>query len=141
MDEDVVNRLVSKKASDIVLLDASTRAAKGLLGPADGSAAMIDALHHAAHAAGTRNVQAAYDLLDQAGVVREPAFLAALEAVLEVLPPSSSYTGFEPTDAARPAASDFEALENLRRFAFTDQVDEPEQLRLFQEEIKAAAAD
>ena len=81
-----MNRLVSKKASDIVLLDASTRAAKGLLGPADGSAAMIDALHHAAHAAGTRNVQAAYDLLDQAGVVREPAFLAALEAVICSLP-------------------------------------------------------
>ena len=141
MDQDVVNRLVVKKASDIVLLDASTRAAKGLLGPADGSAAMIDTLHHAAHAARTRNVQAAYDLLERAGVVGEPAFLAALEAVLEVLPPSSNYTGFEPADAAKPAASDFEALENLRRLAFTDQVDEPEQLRLFQDEIKAAAAD
>ena len=141
MDRDVVNRLVIKKASDIVLLDASTRAAKGMLGPADGSAAMIDALHHAAHAARTRNVQAAYDLLERAGVVREPAFLAALEALLEVLPPSSNYTGFEPADAAKPAASDFEALENLRRLAFTDQIDEPEQLRLFQDEIKAAAAD
>jgi hypothetical protein len=34
-------------------------------------------------------------------------------------------------DATKAAASDFEALENLRRLALTDQVDEPMQLKLW----------
>ncbi|MFM9088761.1 MAG: nucleotidyltransferase domain-containing protein [Cyanobium sp.] len=34
-----------------------------------------------------------------------------------MLPISARYTGFDPVKAAAPAASDFEALENLRRLA------------------------
>jgi putative DNA methylase len=55
--------------------------------------------------------------------------------VLEVLPVSKTFTGIE--DAAGPiadAASDFEALEKLRRLAFTTQVDEPTQLGFWKEQ-------
>jgi hypothetical protein len=43
-----------------------------------------------------------------------------------VLPLSARYTGFDPVKAAAPAASDFEALENLRRLALAEQVPAPQ---------------
>lgn len=134
IDEAVVKHVAHKKASDLVLWDSATRAAKGALGPADGSLSMLDALHHAAHLGRTRTLTAAKEMLEGAGLDKEPAFLMALEAVLEVLPPSRSFTGFDPVEAAASAASDFEVLENLRRLCFGDQVDEPQQLALLHEE-------
>ncbi|KAF0116655.1 MAG: hypothetical protein FD149_1347 [Rhodospirillaceae bacterium] len=38
LDKDIVGRLAEKKSSDLVLWDSAKRAAKGALGPADGSA-------------------------------------------------------------------------------------------------------
>jgi putative DNA methylase len=55
--------------------------------------------------------------------------------VLEVLPPSRSFVGFDvATGDAKSAADDFDALEKLRRLAFSDRVDEPQQLSLFAED-------
>ena len=132
LDGQIVGRLAQKKASYIVLWDSAMRAAKGALGASDGSRAMIDAIHHAAHMARTRTLEAARELLVRAGIDREPSFLGALEAVLEVLPVSRAFTGVDLPDAADAAGSDFEALENLRRLAFTDQIDPPKQLELWQ---------
>jgi hypothetical protein len=94
------------------------------LGPADGSRAMLDVLHHAAHAARTRSLEAARELLEKGGWLSEPAFHVALQSVLEVLPVSATFS---------KVGSDFEALENLRRLAFTEHVDEPAQLQLWKE--------
>jgi hypothetical protein len=49
LDTQVVGVLMEKKGSDLVMWDSARRAAKGALGPADGSRGMIDTLHHAAH--------------------------------------------------------------------------------------------
>jgi hypothetical protein len=54
LDRDVVGVLAEKKASDLILWDSSTRAAKGKLGAPDGTSAWIDALHHCAHRARSR---------------------------------------------------------------------------------------
>ena len=134
MDRDVIGRVAEKKTSNVILWDSSMRAAKGALGPPDGSRTLIDAIHHAAHLGRTRTLQAAQELLERSGVAHEPLFLSALEAVLEVLPPSRAFTGFDPADAVAPSASDFEVLENLRRLAFADRVDKPTQLALWQED-------
>lgn len=135
LDGQLIGKICEKKGSDIKLWDSATRAAKSGLGPADGSRAMIDAVHHAAHRARTRTLDAALDLLKDAGIENDPQFLAALEAVLEVLPPSRNFVGFDvATGDAKPAADDFDALEKLRRLAFSDKVDEPQQLSLFAEE-------
>jgi adenine-specific DNA methylase len=135
LDGQLIGRLCEKKGSDIKLWDSATRAAKSGLGPADGSRAMIDAIHHAAHRGRTRALEGALDLLKDAGLENDPQFLAALEAVLEVLPPSRSFVGFDvATGDAKSAADDFDALEKLRRLAFSDKVDEPQQLSLFAEE-------
>jgi adenine-specific DNA methylase len=125
LDKEIVGRLATKKASDIVLLDSQQRAAKMFLGPADGSRAMLDVLHHAAHAARARSLEAARELLEKGGWFTEPTFHVALQAVLEVLPVSATFSKVELTPALSGFGSDFEALENLRRLAFTEQVDEP----------------
>ena len=134
LDGDIVGRVAAKKTSNIVLWDSATRAAKGALGPADGSRSMIDAIHHAANAARSRGLNAAKELLDKAGTAEEPAFLKALEAVLEVLPPSRQFTGYDPAKAVAPAADDFEALENLRRLAFTEKTQPPKQLDMWKDQ-------
>ena len=134
LDHDVVGKVAAKKGKNLVLWDSGERAAHGVLGPPDGSRAMIDPLHHAAHLARTRTLAAARELLTEAGVDHDVAFLAGLEAVLEVLPVSREFTKIdEPSAAVAAAASDFEALENLRRLAFADQVAEPEQLKLWKD--------
>jgi adenine-specific DNA methylase len=138
LDKDVVGVLAEKKASDLILWDSSTRATKGKLGAPDGTKSWIDAIHHCAHRARNIDLNAAKQLLDDNGLANSPVFLTALEAVLEVLPLSARYTGFDPVKAAAPAASDFEALENLRRLALAEQVPAPKQLELVLAELAEA---
>ena len=136
LDKDVVGVLAEKKSSDLILWDSSTRATKGKLGAPDGTRSWIDAIHHRARSI---DLNAAKQLLDDNGLANSPVFLTALEAVLEVLPISARYTGFDPVKAAAPAASDFEALENLRRLALAEQVPAPKQLELVLAELAEAA--
>ncbi len=134
LDRDITRRLAAKKGSDIHLWDSSERAAKGTLGPADGSRGMIDALHHAANTARIGSLEEAGELLAKAGVDRDPRFFPALEALLEVLPVSKSFTGFDLPSGLAAAADDFEALYKLYRFAYTEKIGEPKQLRLWRDE-------
>ncbi|MCT0230966.1 DUF1156 domain-containing protein [Synechococcus sp. CS-1324] len=138
LDKDVVGVLAEKKSSDLILWDSSTRATKGKLGAPDGTKSWIDAIHHCAHRARSIDLNAAKQLLEDNGLANSPVFLTALEAVLEVLPLSARYTGFDPVKAAAPAASDFEALENLRRLALAEQVPAPKQLELVLAELAEA---
>ena len=134
LEGDIIGRLANKKGSDIRLWDSARRAAKGALGPADGSRGMIDAIHHAANMARVRSLSDAREMLTKALVDREPRFFAALEAVLEVLPVSQVFTGIKLEEEAAAAGSDFEALYNLARLAYRDEIDEPAQLKLWQDD-------
>lgn len=137
LEKDVISRLAVKKASQITLLDSQQRAAKMWLGPSDGSRAMLDVLHHAAHLARTRSLEAAREMLEKGDWLADPSFHVALQAVLEVLPVPASFSQLELSTALAGSGSDFEALENLRRLAFADRVDEPQQLSLFRTESAA----
>ena len=134
LDGDVIGRLAGKKGSDILLWDSAHRAAKGTLGPADGSRGMIDAIHHAANLGRMRSLAAAQEMLAGALVDRDARFFAALEAVLEVLPVSKAFTGIELEGEAAASGSDFEILYKLSRLAYSDRVDEPEQLKLWRDD-------
>ena len=134
LDGDVVDRLAKKKGSNLHLWDSAQRAAKGTLGPPDGSQGMIGAIHRAAHEARTRSLQAARELLAEAQTDKDPRFFAALEAVLEVLPVSRAFTGIDVEGEAAAAGDDFEALYNLARLAYRDEIGEPEQLKLWRED-------
>ena len=114
----MVGRLAGKKGGNLQMWDSALRAAKGALGPPDGSRGMIDAVHHAAHVARARSPAAARDLLAKTGADREPRFFAALEAVLEVLPVSGAFTGMALQGDAAGPGSDFEALWKLVRLAY-----------------------
>ena len=133
LDGDVADRLAKKKGSNLHLWDSAQRAAKGALGPPDGSQGMIDAIHRAAHVARTRSLQAARELLAEAQTDKDPRFFTALEAVLEVLPVSRAFTGIDVEGEAAAAGDDFEALYNLARLAYRDEVGEPEQLKLWRD--------
>jgi hypothetical protein len=135
LDGDIIGRLAEKKGSDIRLWDSAGRAAKGALGPADGSRGLIDTIHHAAHQGRTRTLANARDLIEHVQLNQDPRFFAALEAVLEVLPVSAAFTGIELDGDVAAAGSDFEALENLRKLAFTEQVDAPQQLEIWRNEL------
>ena len=128
LDGEVVGRLAEKKGSDVRLWDSVRRAAAGALGPPDGSRAMIDAVHHAANTARLRSLAAARELLERGRAAEDPRFFAALEAVLEVLPVSRTWTGIDLEGEKAAAGDDFEALWNLARLAWRDRIDEPEQL-------------
>ena len=134
LDRDIIGSLAGKKGSEIVLWDSNHRAAKGALGPADGSRGMIDAIHHAAHLCRIRSLAAAREHLANSRVDQDASFYAALEAVLEVLPVSRAFTGIDLEGEAAASGSDFEVLYNLSRLAYTDRVDEPQQLKLWQDD-------
>jgi len=131
LDKDIIGHVAEKKASEIILWDSSKRAAKGALGPADGSRSWLDAVHHAAYSARSRNLQHAREQLEKVQVDKEAGFFSALEAVLEVLPVSMAFSGIDLEGDVKEFGSDFEALENLRKLAFADDVDEPEQINQY----------
>jgi putative DNA methylase len=133
LDTQVIGRLAEKKAAEIKLWDSATRVAKGAVGPADGSRGMIDALHHAAHVMRTRGAEAAQEMLNDAGIAKDDEFKVAMEALLEVLPPSKTFSGIDADKAVKPAADDFDALEKLRRIAYESEIGEPAQLELYRE--------
>lgn len=66
-----------------------------------------------------------------AGAMGDANFRPAMQAILEVLPVGTAFSGVDlPADVVG-AGSDFEALEKLRRLAFADQVEPPKQLELW----------
>ena len=134
LDKEVVGRTAAKVGANLVLWDSAERAAKVGLGPADGSTGMIDVLYRAAHLGRIRSLDAAREYLETVGLHKEPRFLAALKALLEVLPMPKSVTKFDLPKGLAAAGSDFEVLENLRRLAFGEQVAEPAQLKLWRDE-------
>lgn len=131
LEGEVVGKIAEKKGDEIVLWDSAARMAKHALGPADGSKSWLDPIHHAAWRTRTASAEAAVTMLRDAGVLHDPAFLAALAALLEVLPVGRSFTGIEPTSGVAAHAEDFDALEKLRRVALADAVPQPKQLELF----------
>ena len=135
LERDIVGKLAEKKANNLQLLDSAARVAKGRSGSADGSSGMLDALHHAAQRARSRGAASALELLQHNGLDTEPKFLLALEALLEVLPVPPGLRG--EAGEAEDHAGDFDALEKLRRLAFADQIGQPEQLRMFEEQQRA----
>ncbi len=131
LDKDVIGHIAEKKASNVILWDSQTRAAKAALGPASGVKTQLDTLHHAARIAQNENLSSAKTFLEDLKVHRKQEFLDALRAVLEVLPPSRRFTGADLPKGSEPAGNDFEALEDLRVLLCADRVKRPVQLSLF----------
>lgn len=62
----------------------------------------------------------------------DDSFVAALEAVLEVLPPSANHTNIDLKGDMASAGNDFDVLFNVYRLRFRDRMDDPAQLKLYE---------
>ncbi len=133
-DREVKNQVCEVKSSDVVLWDSLTRKRKNKLGPVGGAVA-LDTLHQAAALGRDQNTGVAQAALEQADLLGDATLMTALETLLNVLPPSALAPKGKADDGGLSgAASDFEALEKLRRLAFAESVPVP----LVQMEIQYA---
>ena len=124
-DREVKNQVCEVKSSDLILWDSLTRKRKNKLGPVGGAVA-LDTLHQAAALGRDQNTGAAQAVLEQADLLADATMMTALETLLNVLPHSSlAPRGKAEEGGLSGAASDFEALEKLRRLAFADSVPAP----------------
>jgi hypothetical protein len=124
-DREVKNVACEAKSSDVILWDSMARKAKGRLGPM-GEARMLDTLHQAAWIVREHNTGAAKKALEDNGLIDDPTLLTALEAFLNVLPAvANPGKGGKLDPHLAGAANDWEALEKLRKLAFSEQVPEP----------------
>ncbi|MDM8540298.1 DUF1156 domain-containing protein [Desulfococcaceae bacterium HSG9] len=130
-DQQLRGRILEVKGANVTLWDSDTRAQKGALGTA-AKDNMIDILHKTAQTVREQNSGVAKDMLERAGLLKDPVFMLALETVLNVLPPPQSAATAKP-GALHGAAADCDALENLRRLAFAKDIPQPRQLRLGKE--------
>jgi len=126
-DQDLKDKILEGKSGDVILWDSAMRAKKGTIG-APKHDMLLNALHHAARAGREQNTGVAKDLLEKAELMEEPAFLMALEAILNVLPAPALVSSSSGPLAA--AAADADALEKLRKLAFAKEVPAPKQLGL-----------
>lgn len=126
-DNDLKGKILELKGGNVVLWDSALRSKKGAIGTPNHDI-LLNALHHAARIGREQNTGAAKDLLEKAALIKEPAFLMALEAILNVLPaPALASSG---SGLVAGAAADAEALEKLRKLAFDKEVPAPKQLGL-----------
>ncbi len=139
-DQDVKKRVCEVKGDDVILWDSITRHRNGTLGHAS-EECMLDTLHAAAKTGREQNTGAARSLIENAHLIGDPTLLTAIEALLNVLPPGIPSGKKKPDANLAGAASDFEALERLRKLAFAETVPAPripEQIPL---ELPATAED
>jgi adenine-specific DNA methylase len=124
-DQDVKKQVCEVKGDDVILWDSITRHRNGSLRHVSEDC-MLDTLHWAAKTGREQNTGAARNLIEEAHLVGDPTLLTALEALLNVLPPSAALAGRKKPDASLAgAANDFEALERLRKLAFAETVPAP----------------
>ena len=124
-DKDVKKQVCEVKGDDVILWDSVTRHRNGTLRHVS-EECMLDTLHWAAKTGREQNTGAARNLIEEAHLIGDPTLLTALEALLNVLPPGITSAGKKKPDAnLAGAASDFEALERLRKLAFAETVPGP----------------
>lgn len=123
-DRDVKNVVCEVKSSDVILWDSKTRKTKSKLGPVSEDV-MLNTLHHAALIGREQNTGAAQAVLEEAGLLKDATLLTALEALLNVLPAPGAANGKKKDNSLGGASSDCEALEKLRRLAFSEEIPEP----------------
>lgn len=128
LDSDIVKHYAAKKNATLVLWDSAARAAAHALGPPSGGGSMLDAVHHAAWLARSRSLDAARAMLKEHGLLTNPKFLAAFDAVRQVLPVAAEFSGVKLPTPAVGAGDDFRALENLRKLLFVQEMLPPQQL-------------
>lgn len=139
-DQQVKNWVCEMKGDDVVLWDSLTRHRNGKLRHVS-EECMLDTLHWAAKTAREQNTGAAKNLIEDARLIGDPTLLTALEAMLNVLPPALPSSKKKPDVNLAGAANDFQALERLRRLAFSETIPAPKIPEQTAFELAEAGAD
>ena len=126
LERDVAGRFAKKEGAYLVLWDSQRSKTQHAR-----SSTMIDMLHHAAHLGRKSGAMAAIKYIESEHLDTSDSFIAALEAVLEVLPPSSKHTQIDLKGDVASASSDFDALFDIYRLKFKERMDDPAQLRFY----------
>ena len=129
LEREVVGRFAKKEGNNLVLWDSQKRHTGGRL---KNRHTMIDILHHVAHLSIQTRAETAIKYIEHEHLDNDTKFIAALEAVLEVLPPSARHAGLDLQGDMASASNDFEALFNIYRQKFNDKMDNPSQLKFFE---------
>ena len=109
----------------MILWDSITRHRNGTLRHVS-EECMLETLHWAPKIGREQNTGASMNLIEEAHPIGDPTLLTALEAPLNDLPPGVALAGKKKPDTyLAGAANDFEALERLRRLAFSETVSAP----------------
>ena len=132
LERDVIGRFAKKDGEYLVLWDSQRRKANGTRRTRDGTRGMIDELHHIAYLGRKSGAEEAIKYIESEHLDGDDSFMAALEAVLEVLPPSSNHTKIDLKGDVASASGDFDALFNIYRLRFSDKIDDPNQLKLYE---------
>ena len=132
LDRDVIGRFAKKDGEYLVLWDSQKRKANGTRRTRDRTRGMIDELHHIAYLGRKSGAKEAIKYVESENLDGDDSFMAALEAVLEVLPPSSNHTKIDLDGDLASASDDFDALFNIYRLKFSDKIDDPSQLKLYE---------
>ena len=129
-----MGRTAAKVGANLVLWDSAERAAKGNLGPADGSTGMIDVLYRAAHLGRIRSLDAGPGVHGERRVAQGAALPGGVEGAAGGAADAEVGHQVRLAGGAGVGGERLEVLENLRRLAFGEQVAEPAQLKLWRDE-------
>ena len=132
LEREVIGRFAKKDGEYLVLWDSQRRKANGTRRTRDGTRGMIDELHHIAYLGRKSGAEEAIKYIESEHLSDDDSFMAALEAILEVLPPSSNHTKIDLKGDMASASGDFDALFNIYRLRFSDKIDDPNQLKLYE---------
>ena len=128
----VAGRFAKKVGGYMVLWDSMKRKDNRPSSFRGRAHAMIDELHHIAYLGRKSGAATAIEYVESEQLDTDDAFVAALEAVLEVLPPSHIHTGMDLGGDLASASGDFDALFDVYRLKFKNQMDEPDQLKIYE---------
>ena len=132
LDTDIAGRFAKKTGEYLTLWDSQKRYAGSTRTYHSRAEAMIDKIQYAAHLGRKKGAESAIKYIESEHLDRNDSFAAALEAVLEVLPPSANHTSIELKGDLASASNDFDALFNIYHLRFKDKIDDPAQLKLYE---------
>lgn len=130
LERAVAGRFAKKVGGYLVLWDSMKRKSNRPRGFRGGTRAMVDELHHIAYLCRKSGAATAMKYIESEQLDTDDMFVAALEAVLEVLPPSHRYTGVDLGGDLASASGDFDALFDIYHLKFKKKIDDPDQLKI-----------
>ena len=130
LEKDIVGNSAKKAGEYLVLLDSQRYKNVSRL-TRERTKGMIDILHYVTYLGRKNGAESAIKYIESEHLDDDELFVASLEALLEVLPPSANHTKVDLGNDLKSVGNDFDILFNVSRLKFRGKLDGPKQLELF----------